>query len=312
MTLDKGIKFAPKKGLNKFETYVGVQKFIRKLNIKKYYALNPVEKMVINNKFTNLRNNSVFNPHVANNKYVDLFKKLVTTELEQLPIKRAYEHRDFKKGLSALEKRDDIVIRPADKGGGIVVLSLQQYKDEMNRILSDNSTYHTLSADPSKVFKKELDLIIKQGVDNKFLNKQEAKYLIPTVSRIPVIYYLPKIHKDSSNPPGRPIVSGIESLTSRLGEYIDLHLQPLVRKTQAYLKDTKHTLQLLREHIKENDVIMVTGDVSSLYTNIDHDGALEAVEWALDKEEGIDKGLCGFILKCLDFCLHHNFFLVQQ
>lgn len=178
----------------------------------------------------------------------------------------------------------------------------------MNRILSDNSTYQMLSTDPSKVFRKELDLIIKHGVDSKFLNKQEAKYLIPTVSRTPVIYYLPKIHKDSSNPPGRPIVSGIESLTSRLGEYIDLHLQPLVKKTRAYLKDTKHTLQLIKELNMENDIIMATGDVSSLYTNIDHEGALEAVKWALDKEEGIDKGLCGFILKCLDFCLHHNFF----
>lgn len=115
--LDKGIKFAPKKGLNKFDTYVGVQKFIRKLNIKKYFALNPVEKTAINEKFTGLRNNSVFNPFVANNKYVDLFKKLVNTELEQLPIKKVHEHRNFKKGLESLEKRTDIVIRPADKGG---------------------------------------------------------------------------------------------------------------------------------------------------------------------------------------------------
>lgn len=85
LTLDKGIKFAPKKGLNKFKTYVGVQKFIRKLNIKKYYALNPVEKTVINNKFTSLRNNSVFNPHVANNKYVDLFKKILPQSLNSYP-----------------------------------------------------------------------------------------------------------------------------------------------------------------------------------------------------------------------------------
>lgn len=117
LTLDRGIKFAPKKGLNKFEIYIGVQKLIRKLNIKKYYALNPVERTAVSNKFTNLRNNSVFNPHIANNRYVDLFKKLVITELEQLPIKKAYEHRDLKKGLDSLERRTDIIIRPADKGG---------------------------------------------------------------------------------------------------------------------------------------------------------------------------------------------------
>lgn len=88
-----------------------------------------------------------------------------------------------------------------------------------------------------------MESIIQYGADHKLLSRHEAKYLVPAASKIPVIYYLPKIHKNSSNPPGRPIVSGIESLTFRLGEYIDLHLQPLVKSTQAFLKDTKHTLQ---------------------------------------------------------------------
>lgn len=142
----------------------------------------------------------------------------------------------------------------------------------MERILSDTDTYRLLNTNPSKFFKNELDLIIKYGTNNNFLSKQEVKYLVPMVSRIPIIYYLPKIHKNSINPPGRPIMSGIESLTSRLGEYIDLHLQPLVRKTRAFLKDTKHTLQRLSECIVNDDIIMATGDVASLYTNIDHGG----------------------------------------
>lgn len=128
LTLDKGIKFAPKKGLNKFETYVGLQKFIRKLNIKKYYAINPIERAITNNSFTNLRNNSVFNPHITNNKYVDLFKKLVTSELERLPIKKVYESIDLRKGLESLEGRTDIVIRPADKGGGLLSYPLNNIK----------------------------------------------------------------------------------------------------------------------------------------------------------------------------------------
>lgn len=101
----------------------------------------------------------------------------------------------------------------------------------MKRILDDRDTYQLLNSNPSKLFKNELESIIRYGADNKLLKKHEAKYLVPTVSKIPVIYYLTKIHKNSSNSPGRPIVSRIESLTSRLGEYIDLYLQPLVRKT---------------------------------------------------------------------------------
>lgn len=62
----------------------------------------------------------------------------------------------------------------------------------------------------------------------------------------PIIYSLPKIHKDKENPPGRPIINGIGSVCSRLGQYIDWFLQPQVKKAKAFFKDTKHIIQLLR------------------------------------------------------------------
>lgn len=115
-TLDRGIKYAPKKGLNKFQTYVGIQTFIRKLNVMKYYVQNPMERVVMEGNHTELRNNSVFNPSIANNKYVDMFKRLGTAELEKLPIKKEYEHKNIEKGIELLEKRKDTVVCPADKG----------------------------------------------------------------------------------------------------------------------------------------------------------------------------------------------------
>lgn len=132
---------------------------------------------------------------------MNLFKKLVTTELEQLPIRKVYEQRDLRRGLETLKNRTNIVIRPADKGGGIVVLSLDQYKGEMNRLLEVSDTYRLLTSNPSKSVREELERIIRYGIDNQLLSKNEAEYLIPTVSKIPVIYYLPKIHKNSINPP---------------------------------------------------------------------------------------------------------------
>lgn len=131
------------------------------------------------NNFTQLRNNSVFNPHIVNNKYVDLFKKLVTTDLEQLPIKKVYEQKDIRKGLKSLESRKDIVIRQADKGRGIVVLSLEQYKIEMDRILEDRSTYQILKSDPSKCFKKELKSIIHYGTERGLLSKKKKSIWSP-------------------------------------------------------------------------------------------------------------------------------------
>lgn len=106
----------------------------------------------------------------------------------------------------------------------------------MDKILNDRETYKLLNPNPIRKFKKELEVLIYYGVRKGISNKHEEKYLVPTSCKTPVIYYIPKIHKDKTSPPGRPIVSGIESLTARLGENIDLQLQPLMRDTLAYLR----------------------------------------------------------------------------
>lgn len=70
---------------------------------------------------------------------------------------------------------------------------------------------------------------------------------MPSVPRVPVMYYLPKIHKNLLKPPGRPIISGIDSVTARIGRYVDDFLQPLVTATPSYLKDTTQVINLLGE-----------------------------------------------------------------
>lgn len=47
--LDKELKFAPTKNLNTFETYVNIQKYMRKVNIKKYFIYNTTDKTTQNN-----------------------------------------------------------------------------------------------------------------------------------------------------------------------------------------------------------------------------------------------------------------------
>lgn len=80
------------------------------------------------------------------------------------------------------------------------------------------------------------------------LNKKEAKYLLPKVQKIPVIYQIPKIHKNKNTPPGRSIVGGIDSIYSRLGEYINVFLQPIGQTVgKAYLKDSRELINKIRE-----------------------------------------------------------------
>lgn len=159
-------------------------------------------------------------------------------DLEKLPKKRVHSDPNIKIGLKQLCERKDLIICPADKGGGIVILDKSDYHSEMTRILSDTETYSLLPKNPTLDFKKTLIDLINTGSQLGILDKNEKSYLIPVAPLIPIIYYLPKVHKSVTQPPGRPIISGINLVTPRIGRYIDFHLQPIVKLIPSYLKDT--------------------------------------------------------------------------
>lgn len=135
--LDKGFKFAPVKNFNKFQTYISLQKFIRTLNIKRYF-LSKAGKRSGHTGVTapigghsDLANKSVFNPPKNDHRHIEVFKNMVTSDLHEMKIKKIGDPSYLKKGISTLEKNKDVLIHPADKGGEVVVMSKSYYKLEI-------------------------------------------------------------------------------------------------------------------------------------------------------------------------------------
>ena len=80
---------------------------------------------------------------------------------------------------------------------------------------------------------------------------------------------LPKVHKTLDHPPGRPIVSGINSPTEKLSKLMDHRLKPIVTKLPSYVQDTTHMLQVLQDwnlHYGpfDDNTLLVTLDVLGL------------------------------------------------
>ena len=74
-----------------------------------------------------------------------------------------------------------------------------------------------------------------------------------------------------------------------LSKWVDIQLQPLVKKLPSYLKDDNDFLHKIdelndKQTIPEN-ALLVTWDVKSLYTNIPHKEGLEALEKTLQNED---------------------------
>ena len=101
-------------------------------------------------------------------------------------------------------------------------------------------------------------------------------------------YLLSKIHKQGN--PGQPIISSNGHPTERISEFVDYHLKPLVQTPPSFIKDTTHfLLQLQKLGPLPNNAILVTLDVSSLYTNIPHNKGIDACCYFLNTRQ--DKSL---------------------
>ena len=94
------------------------------------------------------------------------------------------------------------------------------------------------------------------------------KWLLQTLNppRIPIFYTLTKIHKPK--PVGRPIISGCDGPTERISSFVDTLLQPIAQKQQSFIKDTTDFISVIEKTKIGKDTILVSMDVSSLYTNI--------------------------------------------
>ncbi|KAL8603505.1 hypothetical protein ACOMHN_038646 [Nucella lapillus] len=93
---------------------------------------------------------------------------------------------------------------------------------------------------------------------------------------------LPKIHKTMTNPPGRPIVSGVNGPTENVSKIVDDWLQPYNKRLPSYIQDTTDMLCQLDKWNRElapfpTNTRLVTIDVVGLYNNIPHDEMKEAV-----------------------------------
>ena len=133
--------------------------------------------------------------------------------------------RQQRDAIKALQSNKDIIIKPADKGGAMVILNKEDYIREGLRQLSDANFYLKTNTDLSS--KHQVD----DMVTNEEIDKSCADYLCSPEFRTSKFYMLPKIHKRLDNPPGRPIVSGNGCPTERISQFVDFFLKPIVQDT---------------------------------------------------------------------------------
>uniref|UniRef100_A0A8C6WYX0 Reverse transcriptase domain-containing protein n=1 Tax=Neogobius melanostomus TaxID=47308 RepID=A0A8C6WYX0_9GOBI len=248
--------------------------------------LNPSQQVGSRTRF---KGRSTFIPPHRRNASIDTYCRLVEQDVSHLlNNKRKYTvsenlTKEQRLELNLIQKDNSIVIKSADKGGAIVILDRSTYVNEVQRQLCNTNFYRKLDHNPTSTFKSKIKNKLDSLLLNNEITKSEHAFMYVDSPVTPVLYILPKIHKQYTDaPPGRPIVSSIGSLTEKISAFIDHTLQPLVTSLPSYIRDSMEFLKMLKTIVVPESCLLVTMDIESLYTHVPFEGGLRASEFFLN------------------------------
>lgn len=291
--LNKGLNFIPTpKHLDKASVLRDLDAFFRRTLLRAHFFNSTNASTTVSNEYEKViksvvAKKSSFTPSSDHFPAIQKFIKKCKQDISTLDFSRTTSRPNLNPNqvaaLKSLRKREDIIIKPADKGGKIVLWSKESYLEEGKRQLDNNPTqYKPETMDMNITFNNEVKKVIFDEIAHKHLPKN-AKDLIINDPRSPVFYLLPKIHK--LNCPGRPIVSATNCPTFHLAGFLDKLMTPMVEKLDSYVKDTNHALQIFRQFQfnANNTARIFTMDVCALYTSIPHADGLKALKYFCDQ-----------------------------
>ena len=146
-----------------------------------------------------------------------------------------------------------IIIKPADKGSCVVVQDHEDHLAEGYKQLSENLTYVEVKNYKEKLLvdlTEKSNEIFKKLCNKKVITEKELKYFtysFKNASYLGKMYLLPKIHKRLYNVPGRQVISNSGTPTEKMSEFLDHHLQLVMKGGRSCVKDTNHFLEKLKE-----------------------------------------------------------------
>ncbi len=313
--LEKGLSFVPTPKLSCSDLVAAAETFGLRLKRQTFFDKSYKSDKIFTSetKFIGKSNwcppDSRLDPEVL--ACIDGFVQDVS-QLEVLPERQNLSKSEFE-SLQKIRKNPDLVFKKADKGSATVIMSRELYIQEGYRQLNNGLHYKKLDQLIFLETSDQISQILLQLKTEGLLTKKQFEYLKPPSNPRPRRFYmLPKIHKPVESwtvpnkmPKGRPIVSDCSSESEKVASFIDDYIKYKAQTHPAFIKDTYDFVQKIRQLDIPDGALLITMDVESMYTNIDHEKGLQAVREAFvdSKDPKLDA-----ILKLLELSLKRNDF----
>ena len=105
---------------------------------------------------------------------------------------------------------------------------------EATKQLNNTKIYRPLPNDLTKINNETVNKEIKKISKKHLIREKLAERLIIQNPKTPRFYTKPKIHKEKIS--GRPFISSVKCNNFKILEYVDYHLQTIVREISSYIK----------------------------------------------------------------------------
>ena len=126
----------------------------------------------------------------------------------------------FKKTLNEI-KKNNIIVAPADKNVGIVLLESRIYYDLCKEHLYDKTIYKSISFNPHFHLLNKCKTTLKTLCSNGHISNEIYSKLNSNIEnkKLPSARILPKLHKQKFGI--RPLINCSMSITSPISKFID-------------------------------------------------------------------------------------------
>lgn len=206
------------------------------------------------------------------------------------------------------KKHEKIFATKSDKGGHTVVIELDEYRSKLRSLLND----------PNYILVEEDILAELVKAETKWISilnrKHETRNITagfgpfePNILSLASFYGLPKIHKKDA--PLRPITVTINTPGYKLSKVFDIMLKRVFQVKDIHVKDSFGFKRFIDEVKIDEEDVLISFDIVSMYTNIPYTLAKDIIMNASGdflKHFGIGKrileGMVDFLLKeCMVF-----------
>jgi hypothetical protein len=212
--------------------------------------------------------------------------------------------------ITRLKSLKDIIVKPADKNMGMVVLDKSWYEAECARLLGDPQVYAEVpgATIPQLIQSLRRQLTHLLHTWQHALPPDVYKYLMAGTSQevqVPAFYLLPKVHKMQEVTPqylhqlkGRPIAANHSWVTTPVSIYLaDVLNAACYSQYEQVLPNSTALVKLLESSEVAADSFLVTFDIENMYPSIHNEAAIEACAQAVPHHRGMVHALLSFVME---------------